>query len=101
MNLARNRETKPGPSEHFTGEVTLEVIPEPPDPSRLRPLIVTFEPGARTNWHHHPIGQLLIVTEGEGRAQTREDPSRRSGPATRSPSPQARSTGTAQRPAPR
>jgi quercetin dioxygenase-like cupin family protein len=74
MDLKHDRETKPGPEDWFTGEVTLEEIPAAPEPSRLRALRVTFQPGARTRWHHHPIGQLLIVTEGEGRAQTRGGP---------------------------
>jgi len=45
-----------------------------PAPARLRGVTVTFQPGARTAWHVHPLGQTLIVTEGTGRAQTEGSP---------------------------
>ena len=54
------------PAEYFTGTVSMTAIPRLPAPARLRGVRVTFQPGARTAWHTHPVGQLLIVTEGEG-----------------------------------
>ena len=48
----------------------MDPLLSPPEPARMRALSVTFEPGARTAWHTHPLGQTLIVTAGFGRAQT-------------------------------
>jgi quercetin dioxygenase-like cupin family protein len=58
-----------GPAEYFTGTVCIDPLFEAPDPARVRSVSVTFEPGARTAWHSHPLGQTLIVTAGCGRAQ--------------------------------
>ncbi len=58
-----------GPSEYFTGSVRIDPLFEAPDPARAVGASVTFEPGARTAWHTHPLGQTLIVTEGLGRVQ--------------------------------
>ena len=58
-----------GPTDSFTGMVRLDPLFEAPDPARVRGASVTFEPGARTAWHTHPLGQTLIVTAGSGRAQ--------------------------------
>jgi quercetin dioxygenase-like cupin family protein len=58
-----------GPAEYFTGSVRIDPLFEAPDPARARGARVTFEPGARTAWHSHPLGQTLIVTAGCGRAQ--------------------------------
>ena len=58
------------PAEYFTGSVRQEPIIEAPAPARVRALSVTFEPGARTAWHTHPLGQTLIVTSGKGLAQS-------------------------------
>jgi quercetin dioxygenase-like cupin family protein len=58
-----------GPTEYFTGAVRLDPLFEAPDPARVAGARVTFEPGARTAWHTHPLGQTLMVTEGLGRAQ--------------------------------
>ena len=58
-----------GPAENFTGNVRIDPLFEAPDPARMRGASVTFEPGARTAWHTHPLGQTLIVTAGCGRAQ--------------------------------
>lgn len=63
---AGSRPSKRAPAEHFTGVVWQDAIAEPPAPSRARLLRVAFEPGARTNWHIHPLGQTLHVTEGAG-----------------------------------
>ena len=58
-----------GPAEHFTGTVRIEPLFQANDPARVRGSMVTFEPGARTAWHAHPLGQALIVTAGCGRVQ--------------------------------
>ncbi|MGE0005107.1 MAG: cupin domain-containing protein [Parvibaculaceae bacterium] len=63
-----------GPAEYFIGNVRIEPVYEASDPARLRSAVVTFEPGARTAWHSHPLGQLLIVVEGSGRAQQWDGP---------------------------
>jgi len=55
-----------GPAEYFTGTVRIDPLFSPPDPSRVAMALVTFEPGARTAWHTHPLGQTLIVTAGCG-----------------------------------
>jgi len=55
-----------GPSEYFTGTVRIDPLYQAPDPARAVGASVTFEPGARTAWHTHPLGQTLIVTFGLG-----------------------------------
>jgi quercetin dioxygenase-like cupin family protein len=55
-----------GPAEYFTGTVRIDPLFEAPEPARARGASVTFEPGARTAWHTHPLGQTLIVTWGVG-----------------------------------
>ena len=58
-----------GPAEWFTGTVRIDTPFKAEEPGRLSGASVTFEPGARTNWHTHPLGQTLIVTAGCGRVQ--------------------------------
>ncbi len=58
-----------GPSDYFTGTVRIDPLFERVDPARVVGASVTFEPGARTAWHTHPLGQTLIVTAGCGLAQ--------------------------------
>src|SRR5271167_631849 len=58
-----------GPSEWFTGAVRIDPLFQAPDPALVQMASVTFEPGARTAWHTHPLGQTLIVTAGCGRVQ--------------------------------
>ena len=58
-----------GPADWFTGTVRIDQLFEAPEPARVRGASVTFEPGARTAWHTHPLGQTLIVTAGCGWAQ--------------------------------
>jgi len=58
-----------GPAEYFTGSVRIDPLFTPPDPARVAMALVTFEPGARTAWHTHPLGQTLIVTTGSGWVQ--------------------------------
>jgi quercetin dioxygenase-like cupin family protein len=63
-----------GTEEWFTGAVRIDPLMQAPDPARVVAAMVTFEPGARTAWHTHPLGQTLIVTAGRGRAQRWEGP---------------------------
>ena len=56
-----------GSAEYFTGSVNVEALNNAPDPARIVIASVTFEPGARTAWHSHPLGQTLVVTAGHGR----------------------------------
>lgn len=58
-----------GPEEWFTGTVRIDPLISAPAPARIAGASVTFEPGARTAWHTHPLGQTLIVIAGAGRAQ--------------------------------
>jgi len=58
-----------GPAEYFTGSVRIDPLFQAGDPARAVGACVTFEPGARTAWHTHPLGQTLIVMSGCGRAQ--------------------------------
>jgi quercetin dioxygenase-like cupin family protein len=58
-----------GPADYFTGTVRIDPMFSPPDPARVAGALVTFEPGARTAWHTHPLGQTLIVTSGLGWVQ--------------------------------
>ncbi len=58
-----------GPAEYFTGTVRVDPLISAPDPARIFGALVTFEPGARTAWHTHPLGQTLIVTAGSGLVQ--------------------------------
>ncbi len=63
-----------GPADWFTGIVRIDPLFIAPDPARVSGALVTFEPGARTAWHTHPLGQTLIVTAGCGRAQREGGP---------------------------
>lgn len=63
-----------GPAEYFTGSVRIDPVFEAKDPSKLVVATVTFEPGAHTAWHIHPLGQILIVTAGCGLIQTGDGP---------------------------
>jgi quercetin dioxygenase-like cupin family protein len=71
MDIKRSgsQPSRSGPAEYFTGTVRIDPLFEAPDPARAVGASVTFEPGARTAWHTHPLGQTLIVTAGSGRAQ--------------------------------
>ena len=71
MEIKRNgsQPSGRGPAGHFTGAVWINPLWEAPAPARVTGLDVTFEPGARTAWHTHPLGQILIVTAGCGRVQ--------------------------------
>ena len=63
-----------GPAEWFTGTVRVDTPFKAEEPASVSGAIVTFEPGARTNWHTHPLGQTLIVTAGCGRVQREGGP---------------------------
>ena len=58
-----------GPAANFTGKVTIDRQVRPDESKRIMGSLVSFEPGARTAWHTHPLGQTLIVTSGSGRVQ--------------------------------
>ena len=71
MEIRRNG-TQPsakGPAEYFTGTVRIDPLFQAPQPARVASASVTFEPGARSAWHTHPLGQILIVTSGCGWTQ--------------------------------
>jgi quercetin dioxygenase-like cupin family protein len=71
MEIKRNgsQPSGKGPAEWFTGAVRIDSLFKAPDPARVSGASVTFEPGARTAWHTHPLGQTLIVISGAGRVQ--------------------------------
>lgn len=71
MDIKRNgtSPSTPGPADYFTGKVRLDTPFKAEAPARAGGAIVTFEPGARTAWHTHPLGQTIIVTAGLGWAQ--------------------------------
>ncbi len=76
MKITRvgSQPSTPGPSTWFTGAVRVAALFQAPDPALVAAASVTFEPGARTAWHTHPLGQHLIVTAGCGRAQREGGP---------------------------
>src|SRR5437867_10257433 len=86
-----------GPDEYFTGTVRVDPLFEAPDPARVRGASVTFEPGARSAWHTHPLGQILIVTSGFGSVQSEGQPKVDLRPATWSGARRTRGIGTAPR----
>lgn len=63
------QESGKGPADWFTGAVRIDPLFEAAEPARVRGANVTFEPGARTAWHTHPLGQTLLITAGAGRVQ--------------------------------
>ena len=67
---AGSRPSMKPPADYFTGAVRQDPLIEPPAPARVRATSVTVEPGARTAWHTHPLGQTLIITSGKGLAQS-------------------------------
>jgi len=69
IKRAGSQASAKGPPEWFTGTVRIDPLFQAPDPALVQGASVTFEPGARTAWHTHPLGQTLIVTSGYGRAQ--------------------------------
>jgi quercetin dioxygenase-like cupin family protein len=73
MNIKRScsQPSNIGPADWFTGTVRIDPLIQANEPARVNGSTVTFEPGARTAWHTHPLGQTLIVTSGFGRAQSK------------------------------
>ena len=69
INRSGSQPSGKGPAEYFTGVVRVDPLINAPDPARIFGALVTFEPGARTGWHTHPLGQTLIVTAGSGLVQ--------------------------------
>jgi quercetin dioxygenase-like cupin family protein len=69
IKRAGSQPSTKGPADWFTGTVRIDPLFSTPDPARAAGASVTFEPGARTAWHTHPLGQTLVVTFGCGRAQ--------------------------------
>ena len=71
MDIKRSgsQPSRKGPAAWFTGSVRIDPLFEAPEPARVRGAMVTFDPGARTAWHTHPLGQTLIVTSGLGWAK--------------------------------
>jgi quercetin dioxygenase-like cupin family protein len=74
MDIKRARTAEQGPPDYFTGSVRIERLIQAEAPARVAAASVTFEPGARTAWHTHPLGQTLIVTAGLGWAQREGGP---------------------------
>ncbi|WP_457153445.1 (R)-mandelonitrile lyase [Mesorhizobium sp. P5_C1] len=76
MDIVRagTRPSGKGPADWFTGTVRIDPLFNPFDPERVQGAQVTFEPGARTAWHTHPLGQTLIVTSGLARVQREGGP---------------------------
>ena len=74
ISRSGSRPVRPAPAQNFTGSVQVEMLFEAVDPSHASGGSVTFEPGARTAWHLHPRGQILIITAGTGRVQRWGDP---------------------------
>jgi quercetin dioxygenase-like cupin family protein len=85
MDMATSNDTTPvqrngavpsqaGPPDYFIGRVRIDGHHQAPEPSRVSVAYVTFEPGARTNWHTHPLGQTLVVTAGVGWTQCEGGP---------------------------
>ena len=66
--------SRSGPAEWFTGRVRIDALFNPANPDRVQGAHVTFEPGARTAWHTHPLGQTLFITFGVGRVQREGGP---------------------------
>lgn len=74
VNRKADQKTTSGPAENFTGKVSVTMLFQRDEPSRVSGARVQFEPGARTAWHTHPLGQTLIVTEGVGWTQVEGGP---------------------------
>ena len=96
MNIVRNgtRASQKGPIDYFTGNVRIDPLFETGEPARTSAASVTFEPGARTAWHTHPLGQTLIVPQVSVSSSDGAARSKRSAPVTPSGFRQVKSTGT-------
>ena len=76
IHPAGHAPSRSGPADWFTGRVRIDPLFNPDAPDRVQGALVTFDPGARTAWHTHPLGQTLIVTAGLGRCQSAGGPVR-------------------------
>ena len=76
MQITRvgSQPSRKGPAEYFTGVARIDPLFQAPDPARVGAASDTFEPGARTAWHTHPLGQTLIITAGVGWVQREGGP---------------------------
>jgi quercetin dioxygenase-like cupin family protein len=74
LKRAGSQPSVKGPEEYFTGTVRLDPLHGSPPPARVSCAYVTFEPGARSAWHTHPLGQILVVTAGCGWTQCEGEP---------------------------
>ena len=76
ITIARSgsQPSRQGPAENFTGSVRVDPLFQSNNPARTSGALVTFQPGARSAWHSHPLGQILIVTSGVGRVQGSDGP---------------------------
>jgi hypothetical protein len=90
--------SRKGSADWFTGSVRVDPLFQVPEPARVSGGHVTFEPGARTAWHTHPLGQTLIITSGLGWGSMKADQSRKYVRAMSSGSRPARSIGMAAQP---
>lgn len=70
ITKAGTQPSSAAPAQYFTGQVRVDPGFVAEEPARAKGSYVTFEPGARTNWHTHPLGQTLIITSGAGRVQS-------------------------------
>ena len=95
IQRAGSQPSTTGPADQFTGAVRVDPLFPARDPGHTSSGSVTFEPGARSAWHTHPLGQILVVTAGVGRCSSGGVRSRRSGQATSSGFRHPSSTGTA------
>ena len=73
---AASRATRTAPADNFTGTVLQDAYAVPAAPSRTSATLVTFTPGARTNWHTHKTRQVLVATQGTGMVQVKDKPPR-------------------------
>jgi quercetin dioxygenase-like cupin family protein len=74
MDITRARATTPAPAQWIAGAAWIDELAAPDSDLRVAVDSVRFAPGARTAWHSHPVGQVLVVTDGEGRVQRRGQP---------------------------
>ncbi|RUP10430.1 cupin domain-containing protein [Hyphomicrobium sp.] len=74
INRSGSQPSAKGPAEYFTGQVRIDPLIQSVEPARVAGALVTFEPGARTAWHTHPLGQTLIVMTGLGWVQREGGP---------------------------
>ncbi|WP_165855134.1 cupin domain-containing protein [Marinobacter sp. JSM 1782161] len=74
IHRAGSTEAIKGPADWFTGNVRIDKVFNAPEPARVGMAVVNFEPGAHTNWHTHPLGQILLVTDGVGWTQCEGGP---------------------------